>query len=111
MKKAVSLPVKLRESISSSGVELSKAEADAKAQAEENAREAQRKVDEIEAQRIAQAEEAQRLAKAPIKEQLSVWVASFSLVENPLPDNEVAFLIQQKFDAFKVWAEAQVVAI
>ena len=92
-----------------------KQEADVKAQAEANALEAQRKLDELEALRIAQeqaqAEEAQRLANAPIKEQLSTWVASFSLGQNPLPDNEIAFLILQKFDAFKAWAEAQVVKI
>lgn len=76
-----------------------KAKQDAELEAENK-----RKADELKAQ-----EEAKKLAKAPIKQQLQVWVNEISIGQTP--NHETAKLIQQKFEAFKVWALQQVESI
>lgn len=46
--------------------------------------------------------EADKLAKAPIKKQLQAWVNGITIGQ--IPEHDKAFLIQQKFEGFKVWA-------
>lgn len=60
----------------------------------------------IEAERLAKLE-AEILAKAPIKKQLSVWVDGFNIVGSPIT-NETSTEIEQKFNAFKKWAQSQI---
>lgn len=76
-----------------------KAKQDAEIEAENK-----RKADELKAKK-----EAEKLAKAPIKKQLQVWVNEINIGQ--VPQHETALLIQQKFEAFKVWALQQVETI
>lgn len=77
------------------------AELKAKREAEERA----------EKERLAEEErkrkEAEELTKAPIKEQLNVWINSFSIPGAPI-SNECTDEIQEKFKAFKNWALKEV---
>jgi colicin import membrane protein len=81
------------------------AEKQAKLQAE---LEAKRQA-ELKAEREKQAElerqkaEAEKLAKAPIKKQMEIWIASFSLPGISI-ENEKINEIKAKFEAFKSWA-------
>ena len=60
----------------------------------------------IEAERLAKLE-AEKLAKAPIKKQLSVWVDGFEIANAPI-ENATGKEIEQKFNAFKKWAQSQI---
>ena len=60
----------------------------------------------IEAERLAKLE-AEKLAKAPIKKQLSVWVDGFEIANAPI-ENATSKEIQEKFNAFKKWAQSQI---
>lgn len=87
-------------------------EATAKLQAELKAKqdaEAKLESDRLEKEKQAKLE-AENLSKAPIKEQLNLWVDSFSieLPNSELKDNEKAILINDKFSAFKKWAKEQI---
>lgn len=95
------------------------AEAQAKLKAEQDAKtkleaELQAKKDaEIKAEneRLAKIEaekkEAEKLAKAPIKNQLTIWVDSFSIPKTNV-DNATSKEIIAKFEAFKTWAKTQI---
>lgn len=56
---------------------------------------------------IAEKEEAERLAKAPIKEQMTLWISSFTIPDSSC-SNATVDSIKDKFEAFKKWALAQV---
>jgi len=60
----------------------------------------------LEAERLAKIE-ADKLAKAPIKNQLNLWVDSFTYGIPPT-DNEATKLIIEKFEAFKKWAKSEI---
>jgi len=60
----------------------------------------------LEAERLEKIE-ADKLAKAPIKNQLNLWVDSFTYGIPP-NDNEATKLIIEKFEAFKKWAKSEI---
>lgn len=53
------------------------------------------------------AKEAEKLAKAPIKKQLTAWVQEFSVPQNTI-EHATKTLIEEKFVAFKVWANSEI---
>jgi len=80
-----------------------KTQAELKAQRESEAKiELEKKQAEIRAKK-----EAEALAKAPTKEQLSKWVAEFSIPETAL-DHEKVQLIKSKFKGFLTWAKLEI---
>lgn len=86
--------------------EKEKLEAELKAKKDAEAKAEQERLAEIERQK----EEAEKLAKAPVKKQLSLWVASFTIPETKI-NNEKAEIIKVKFDAFKSWAQKEIETI
>lgn len=95
--------LKLKQEQEKAAAEKAKLEAELKAKkdAEERAENEKRIAAENEKK------EAEKLAKAPIKNQLEVWVNSFSIPETQV-NNEVSKLITEKFNAFKNWALQQI---
>lgn len=100
-----------------------KAAADAKLKAaneekERLQREAKEKADaELKAKQEAEQKEKERVAaekkaaKAPDKTKLKIWVASIALTEINVSQHEciaAAKVIQEKFNAFKIWANSQI---
>lgn len=53
------------------------------------------------------AKEAEKLAKAPIKKQLTAWLQEFSAPQTTI-EHSTKTLIEEKFAAFKVWANAEI---
>jgi colicin import membrane protein len=85
-----------REAAAKVAAELqAKKDAEAKAEADRLKAEA-----EAEAARI-------KAAKAPVKDKLNAWVKSFSLPSTDV-SNSTTNVIEEKFNAFKAWAETQV---
>ncbi len=74
-----------------------KAEAEAKRQAELKSIAEQKEKEEAE----------RKAANAPIKEQMNVWVDSFS-IGNPICENATTLEIQEKFEGFKNWAKSKI---
>lgn len=77
-------------------------------QAQEDQRKREQKAidDKKESDRLA----AEKLAKAPIKKQLKAWVEEMEIKDAPV-ENKVSTLIEQKFEAFKKWAVAEVAGL
>ena len=84
-------------------------EAKAKLEAELKAKiEAEEKEAELKLQLEGEARlKAEQLAKAPIKKQLNNWVESFNINNSPIK-NELSKDIQNKFNAFKKWANSEI---
>lgn len=100
-----------REKLEAENAKKLKAEQDAKAklEAELKAKKDAEEKARLEAEKKAEAEkkEAEKLAKAPIKTKLNNWVKSFELPNTDV-DNATTKEINQKFDAFKKWANSQI---
>jgi len=88
-----------------------KAEQEAKAKIEAELKAKKEAEERAEKERLAAEEkarkDAEKLAKAPIKKQLHIWVASFTLPEIAL-ENQTKTEIAAKFESFKDWATKQV---
>ena len=84
-------------------------EAKAKLEAELKAnKEAELKViEDKKAEELKAKKEAEELAKSPIKKQLNNWVESFNINNSPI-ENELSKDIQNKFNAFKKWANSEI---
>ena len=84
-------------------------EAKAKLEAELKAKiEAEEKEQELKLQLEGEARlKAEELAKEPIKKQLNNWVESFSINNSPI-QNVLSKDIQNKFNAFKKWANSEI---
>jgi hypothetical protein len=80
-----------------------KLEAELRAKKEVELQAEKRKKD-LEAQ---QRENAEKLAKAPIKEQMTIWIDSFSIPELDVK-NDKKLLIKEKFESFKKWAKKEI---
>src|SRR6478736_1182745 len=89
-----------------------KTEQEAKAKLESELKAKQEAEEKTKAERLEKERqaklEAEKLAKAPIKKQLTVWVDSFSISDNPITGNETSTLITEKFEAFKKWAKSEI---
>jgi len=90
-------------SLNKEAIETEKFEAE-----ERSKKEIAEKLAKEEEQRILnEKKQSEKLAKAPIKEQLSVWVNSFSIPETSV-DNETSNLIKAKFESYKTWALSEI---
>lgn len=90
------------------GLEESQAKLEAELKAKKDAEikaENERRQAELKAKK-----EADKLAKEPIKNQLYIWVESFSLEipSSELINNQLALDIREKFEAFKTWSKTQI---
>lgn len=82
-------------------------EAERKKRAEIERKERER-IQKEKAEREAREKAEKEAAVAPIRERLTAWVDTFELPELPGEANETSQEIEQKFEAFKKWAENKV---